>query len=73
MLLQRVKEYWFPLLVLAVMAALPALVNKFYLGLLIEVFVLAVFAMMIRIELRDGGASFPDNRENRAWGVPCHP
>ncbi len=55
MLLQRVKDNWLAILVLAAMVALPALVNKFYLGLLIEVFVLAVFAMSYNLLLGYSG------------------
>ena len=55
MVLQRLKDYWLVFLVLAALVALPALVNKFYLGLLIEVFVLAVFAMSYNLLLGYSG------------------
>lgn len=50
-LLKGLTGQWFALALVALALALPLLVNKFYLGLLIEVFVLAVFALSYNLLL----------------------
>jgi branched-chain amino acid transport system permease protein len=50
-LVRKLTAQWFTLALLAMALLLPLLVNKFYLGLLIEVFVLAVFALSYNLLL----------------------
>ena len=49
--LRAFTAQWFTVALLAVAVFLPLLVNKFYLGLMIEVFVLAVFALSYNLLL----------------------
>ncbi len=49
--LRELTSQWFTLALLAIALLLPFLVNKFYLGLMIEVFVLAVFALSYNLLL----------------------
>ncbi|MBM4458445.1 MAG: branched-chain amino acid ABC transporter permease [Chloroflexi bacterium] len=50
-LVRKLTAQWFSLALLAMALLLPVLVNKFYLGLLVEVFVLAVFALSYNLLL----------------------
>jgi len=50
-LVRKLTAQWFSLALLAMALLLPLLVNKFYLGLLVEVFVLAVFALSYNLLL----------------------